>query len=57
VAGLHRDEDPSPADARRSGRGESIWRDGLRGIALVTAATVGLALAAALVALVVALLY
>jgi hypothetical protein len=57
MTGYHRDEDPSPADSRRTGRGESILRDGLRGIALVTAATVALAAAAAVVALVVALLY
>ncbi|HVM00562.1 MAG TPA: hypothetical protein VM324_14810 [Egibacteraceae bacterium] len=36
---------------------ESILRGGLVGIALVTAATVGLAAAAAVVALVISLLY
>lgn len=36
---------------------ESIFRGGLTGIALVTAATIGLAMAAALIALVVSLLY
>jgi hypothetical protein len=59
MAGSHHHEDPTPADARgrSAARGESMLRDGLRGIALVTAATVGLGLAAAVVALVVALLY
>jgi hypothetical protein len=57
VSGFHGDQNPSPADTPRAARGESILRDGLRGIALVTAATIGLGLVAALIALVVALLY
>lgn len=46
-------EQPVP----RGRREESLLRGGMTGIALVTAATVGLAATAALIALVVSLLY
>lgn len=42
---------------RRRQSAESLLRGGLAGIALVTAATVGLAAAAALIAFVISLLY
>jgi hypothetical protein len=51
------DSGPDPADARRSRAEESLLRGGARGIALVTAATLAPAGAAAIIALVVSLLY
>lgn len=49
--------DEEPPRVRGGRPEESLLRGGLTGIALVTAATIGLAAAAAVIALIVSLLY